>query len=151
MGQINATSFDADFLEKTIAQISADSDRWNEAQRTKIAMCTASRPADLTPRRQAIFSYLCALSTLLVQCDQQYEHSLRRLYGQAFERRVRYFSGTCPMSPKPLREAFGMKTPSWANCSGGMYTGEYTNLLHDSEVKRFTCLWRKFETRKGKK
>ena len=149
MGQINATSFNAELLNNTLETILADNDRWNEAQRAKLAMCISSPPAGLTPRRQAVFSYVCALTTLLAQCDQQYEGRWDQSTGEAFQRRIRYFSGICPMSPKPMREAFGMQTPSWDDCSKGMSAKTFTNIRHDSEVTRFTCLWKNFETANG--
>ena len=150
-GQINATSFDSNLLESAAANVSASFGRMKEALREEITLCTASPPANLKPRQQAVFSYLCTLWTLFLQCDDKFERHYSRLHGESFQRRTRYLSGNCPLSPTTLRNAFRMKNPSWANCSEAKanYTEDAVNLHYDEAVSRAACYLKNFETANG--
>ena len=151
MGQINATSFDSSLLESAAVNISASYGSVKEALRRETARCTASPPAGLTPRQQAVFGYLCVVWTLFLHCDDQYERAHSRLYEGAFQRRTRYLSGYCPMSPRTLRNAFRIKNPSWANCSQVKlnYTEDAVNMRYENEVSRIACYLKNFVTADG--
>ena len=65
------------------------------------------------------------------------------------QRKSRYLSGNCPLSPKTLMKDFKINGSRWEDCEKGTYKGDNVTLQYDSDVSVVACLWKGFTEADG--
>ena len=95
----DASSFNISKLERTVAALVADP-AWKGIQPDLVASCQ-NPTSSVTPRQQAIYSYLCVGWHLLTDCDYK-QATEDRLDEEGQRRRAEFLLGSYAMSPKTL-------------------------------------------------
>ena len=121
---------------------------WANKVRQIIAWCrraSVSRPpTELGARQEAVFSYGCLKWSLFADCDQQQEQR-GTLDAEGKQRRARFFSGDCPLSPRTLKNTLERITGRTLEaCSQGLYRGNDVHQLYESQISRIVCLLANF-------
>ena len=138
------TVFNSSGLEQAVLGARA----WDNNVRRILARCRQAsvyRPqTELGARREAVFSVVCLKWSLFADCDRRQERR-GSLDAEGKLRRVRFFSGNGPLSPRTLKNTLERVTGrSLDGCSQGLYRGNDVHLLYEIQIYRIVCLLANF-------